>query len=413
MDTRRRLVRRLALLGLIVVLLLAFPIGPQLEEVARRGEIDFLAFYTAGQIVARGQGEQLYDFETQARLQKELVGRGYPLPFYHPPFEALLFVPLAWLPYPAAYMTWGAANLLMLWLLALWLGPYFRPLPPAWRFTLLLSAAVPIGLTILQGQDVLLLLLLFVLAFAALKGNAEFRAGCFLALGQFKFQLVWPLALLFVVRRNTKLLAGFAATSLALLIASCLIVGLEGLWSYPRLLWELNQALENRLQQDERAIYPADMPNLRGLVWALAGNALPAGAFHLLVALLSLGLVVWTNRQWGEATPREVPAFDLQFSLALVLTLLISYHAHLHDFSLLVLPAVLLLAHLNADDDARKMRRGRGLCVLLLLLVPLSLLLLQWRQLYLLSLGLLGLAWLAATELGRSRADSTNQPFND
>lgn len=419
MDTRRRLVRRLILLALIVVLLLVFPIALQLEEIARRGEIDFLAFYTAGQIVACGEGEQLYDFETQARLQKELVGRPYPLPFYHPPFEALLFVPLAWLPYPAAYVAWAAANLAILWLLALWLAPYFRPLPPPWRFALLLCAAVPIGLTMLQGQDVLLLLLLVTLSFAALKEGSDFRAGCWLALGQFKFQLVWPLALLFAARRNTRFLAGFAATSVVLLIVSGLVVGVDGVWNYPRVLWELNQALESRLQQDERAIYPADMPNLRGLLWAVAGNALPAGGFPVLVALLSFGLLAWVFRQWGEAASREAPPLELRFSLALVVTLLVSYHAHLHDLSLLVLPALLLLAHLNAAEDAQKLRRGRGLCALLLLLAPLCLFLLQWRKLYLLSLVLLGLAWLAATEMVRSKeqpapkADSTNQRFND
>ena len=400
MDTRRRLVRRLILLALIVVLLLVFPIVPQLEEIARRGEIDFLAFYTAGQLVARGQGEQLYDFETQAQLQKELVGRPYPLPFYRPPFEALLFVPLAWLPYPTAYIAWGAANLLMLWLLALWLGPYFRPLPAAWRLALLLSAAVPIGLTMLQGQDVLLLLLLFTLTFTALKESSDFRAGCWLALGQLKFQLVWPLALLFVVRRNPKFLAGFAATSIALLMVSGLVVGLDGLWSYPRVLWELNQALESRLQQDERAIYPADMPNLRGLLWAVGGDAVPTGVLHAVLALLSLGLLVWALRPWGEKPGGDTPEFDRRFSLALVVTLLISYHAHLHDFSVLLLPALLLLTHLNVAGDPHKLRRGRALCALLLLLAPLCLLLLQWRQLYLLSLGLLGLAWLAATEIG-------------
>ena len=62
--------------------------------------IPFTIFYTAGKcIVPQGHGRQLYDLRTQFAIQREFASevkhRENPLPFNHPPFEALLFAPLA------------------------------------------------------------------------------------------------------------------------------------------------------------------------------------------------------------------------------------------------------------------------------------------------------------------------------
>src|SRR4029079_16102116 len=76
------------------------------------GYPDFTIFYTAGKVVNEGRGRQVYDLETQFALQRsfapEVKHRENALPFNHPPFEALLFVPLAGLPYVAAYLVWAA-----------------------------------------------------------------------------------------------------------------------------------------------------------------------------------------------------------------------------------------------------------------------------------------------------------------
>ena len=75
------------------------------------GYPDFTIFYTAGKAVNEGRGRQLYDLETQLALQRgfapEVKRRENALPFNHPPFEALLFVPLASLPYVTAYLVWA------------------------------------------------------------------------------------------------------------------------------------------------------------------------------------------------------------------------------------------------------------------------------------------------------------------
>src|SRR5271154_6718792 len=59
------------------------------------GYPDFTIFYTAGKIILQGHSRQLYDLETQFAIQREFASevkqRENPLPFNHPPFEALLF----------------------------------------------------------------------------------------------------------------------------------------------------------------------------------------------------------------------------------------------------------------------------------------------------------------------------------
>jgi hypothetical protein len=79
------------------------------------GYPDFTIFYTAGKCILQGHARQLYDLETQFAIQREFASavkqRENALPFNHPPFEALLFAPLARLPYVAAYLVWAVFGL--------------------------------------------------------------------------------------------------------------------------------------------------------------------------------------------------------------------------------------------------------------------------------------------------------------
>src|SRR5207245_6727439 len=71
------------------------------------GHFDFISFYTAGLLVKEGQGRHLYSYELQGEIQRGLTGRPFPLTFYHPAYESLLFVPLALFPYRWAYRVWA------------------------------------------------------------------------------------------------------------------------------------------------------------------------------------------------------------------------------------------------------------------------------------------------------------------
>src|ERR1700737_4222431 len=70
----------------------------QARQSIPQGLPDFSIFYTAGRIVRDGHGGRLYDDALQESVQREfspraLERRGSILPYNHPPFEAVLFVP--------------------------------------------------------------------------------------------------------------------------------------------------------------------------------------------------------------------------------------------------------------------------------------------------------------------------------
>src|SRR5271169_552216 len=84
----------------------------------RQGYGDFSSFYTAGVLVRRGMGAELYIRDAQWRVQQEFspeVKRGSgPLPYIRPPFEALLFSAFARWPYSSAVLLWTGLNLALL-----------------------------------------------------------------------------------------------------------------------------------------------------------------------------------------------------------------------------------------------------------------------------------------------------------
>src|SRR5205823_1129818 len=101
---------------------------------------------------------------------QHLFGRVLPdLPFNHLPYEALLFVPLAALPFTASYYCWACVNVLMLLaVVKLAEAATGRAWPPLLVFAATLAFA-PAAIAIIQGQDSILILLLYTLVFAAMK----------------------------------------------------------------------------------------------------------------------------------------------------------------------------------------------------------------------------------------------------
>src|SRR5262249_46875651 len=147
----------------------------------------------------------IYDYDEVKRLQdsnisQEVVG----MPFIHPAYEALFFVPFSFLRFRGVYFAFLAVNLLLLTSCLRTLRPkletlarIWKPLPAAVLFTFL-----PVAAALLQEQDSILLLSLLTLAYVALGGSKEFRAGLLVGLGLFRLQLVIPIAAAFLLWRR-------------------------------------------------------------------------------------------------------------------------------------------------------------------------------------------------------------------
>src|SRR6266700_3982154 len=286
------------------------------------GYPDFTTFYTGGIIVREHLGAQLYDEQTQYRVQQQfapgVIIRHGPLPYIHPPFEALLFVPFTWLSYRAAFLIWDCISVLILiaamWVLRRHVSSLSAISMPAWIFIWL--AFFPVFFGLLQGQDIFVLLLLFVLAFVALKQKRDLTAGCLLSLGSFRFHLVAAFVLILLLQKRYKAIMGFIGSALLLALLSVSIVGWPQAVQYPAHVWRLEQSMERR-----GTIVPIPMANVRGL--------------------LDSALLPDTSKLASDV----------------VVTVLVGYHTLPYELSLLLLPLTLIANHLLRHAEEVKQSR--------------------------------------------------------
>lgn len=324
-----------------------------LREKVCKGYPDFAIFYTAGTIVRRGLAGRLYDTHLQFQIQREFAAQVYirqgALPYNHPPFEALLFAPLAALPYPSAYAVWDLLNLGLLCILPILLRPHVPLLQRhnATLWWLAMLAFFPVFAALLQGQDSIPLVLLFALAYIALRKNQEFVAGCWLGLGLFRFHLVLPLMLILLLHRKGKALAGFLLVALTLGLISVGVVGWHEALRYPAYVWQV----ENSTGGSTSLI--SAMPNLRGFVHMFLAWT---PRVEVGVSFLSALLLLAASLRWDSSGSSR--RSDLSFSLAVVATTILSYHVLAHDLCLLLLPLLLVsnqLEQLRWIDAKRKL----------------------------------------------------------
>jgi hypothetical protein len=309
---------------------------------------DFPHFYCAARMLADGHGHQLYDADIQRRYQARYAGRIGTL-YTHPPFEAALYLAVAWLPLRYAYVLW---SLLLMAFLVPAAGRLARDalVPWDWRFLLVGTLTfVPSLVCLLQGQDSLILLMLVVLAFTDLRREKGFAAGCWLALGLFKFQIVLPLTLVLVLTQSRKLtfnfVKGLGLTALALTGVSIAISGWSVLTLYPEFLLHFKE-------QPLGGLAPQAMPNFRGLLYLISRNDRSFFEVAALITLSAAALIA-TLDTWKRARSASLrnPAngrgdeFDLAFGNTVLFALLVSYHLNPHDLSLVLLPISLMLYH--------------------------------------------------------------------
>jgi Glycosyltransferase family 87 len=371
---------------------------------------DFPHFYCAARMLAEGHGHQLFDADLQRQYQARYAGRVGTL-YSHPPFEALLYLAVAWLPLRYAHFLW---SFLTMTLLAAGAARLARDALPPWNWRLMFAASltfVPVLVCVLQGQDSLLLLLLLVLAFTEVRRGSGFAAGCWLALGLFKFQLVLPLVLVMVLiqKRGFRigLAKGFSLTALALAGVSVAISGWSVLTLYPKFLLHFKD-------QPLGGMAPQAMANLRGLTYFFFRTDDSAWAVACL-SILSAAALVKTLTVWKDARlasdPSTAPTiqnndeFDLAFANTVLFALLVSYHLNPHDLTLLLLPVALLLHRMFAGTT-RCPRAGKWMTAGLLgilFLPPLHLWALRANRYALVSLPLLALFLTSAYILRTSR----------
>ncbi|HZQ68899.1 MAG TPA: glycosyltransferase family 87 protein [Terriglobales bacterium] len=306
----------------------------------RRGYPDFTHMYAAGKIVRAGLRHQLYDDSTQYRIQQEFASgvsiRHGALPYNHPPYEALLFVPFTYLPYVVAFILWDALSVSVLVYLPYLLRQHIPLLHTSSTLFWLLASLgfYPVSVSLLQGQDIILLLLLVCLSFVSLEKKREFAAGAWLALGLFRFHLLLPFVVMMLAQKRWRALGGFFSVGAALVVLSvAMLGGWRGALTYPEYAWNAEVHMG-------RGIVPADMPNLRGLLDTQTSSFFAKPQVNLLFLAVTVVLLALASYRWRFALQHNL---QLSFSVAVILCVLSSYHAFAYDLTLYLLPIALIL----------------------------------------------------------------------
>jgi hypothetical protein len=316
---------------------------------AMQGHADFRQLYTAGNMVRSGHASELFDYAAQKRFQDTLVSpEQIALPFNHLAYEALLFLPYSYLPYKAAYFFFLATNVGLLTvsirLMRCWtrnLGAIFPWLPAVMFFTFL-----PIGAAFMQGQDSIILLMLFAASFAFLADGKTFAAGLLIGLGMFKFQIVIPIAILFLLWRRWDFIGGFASSSSAVLLISLCLVGPLQMTVYAHSLLSMS-IIETAIDQARFAVHPIQMTNLRGLIYGFLGSFASRFWIQVVTGIASLTSLLWISVRKNQCYPGQ------QFLISVTAAAVLSYHLFIHDLSILLVPlAAVLDRNLSSKTSA-------------------------------------------------------------
>lgn len=321
-----------------------------LHEPVFEGYSDFASFYTAGKLVQQEHASGLYDprqqWETQQQFASAVKIRRGPLPYIRPPFEALLFLPLARLNYPNAYLTWTGIKILLLLILP-FLMPRSSLLLPPRLAGILCIGFFPVALDLLHGQDAILLLFVLLLVFRLMRQEADFWSGCCLGLGLFKFHLILPIALVFLLRRKWRFIAGFLLMAASLVAISLALVGWNGILQYPNYVWNVAHASGAGVTTWE------NMPNLRAFVSAvLPGHVItsPINGALAAITFLASAVAAWV---WGNARRESETQACAGFSLTIAVTLLTSYYAYGYDLTLLLIPILFVGGSIMGDIESQ------------------------------------------------------------
>ena len=242
-----------------------------------------------------------------------------------------------------------------------WLLPYVQS-PHKIFIGVLVLGWFPTMEALRMGQDSIMSTVLLLAVFVALKRGRDRLAGFLLALGLYKPQLVLPMAGALLVARRWNTVRVFSVTGVILVLVSVGMVGWQGVLDFVSIL--------RLMDRYSYVIFPANMPNIRGLLYDLfqVGNAdslLIAATVAVSAILLSQCLYLWR----GEYDVLD-PAFDLKYSLTIVTTLLISYHLYSHDLFPLALSLILIFRYVNADETVHKALPQVFFFLLIILFLP-------------------------------------------
>jgi len=317
-----------------------------------RGAVDFPAFYNAGRIINEHSWSQLYDRDLQERLYIELLPSTPPRDseirlFSYTPFIALLFAPLARLPYLAAFICWAIFSFGLYRVGFLFVCRASGLDKQYWNDAFLISLGFTplISWCMLSGQT-------STIAFFALAASIYldckekyFYSGLALSLLAYKPQLLILFVPMLIVTGRWKTLIGTIAGGSVLAAISIAMLGPEGVRKYLVML---------RLFAELKA-HGLRITNLEVDAYTFFFRLFADRASWLFVLLCTIVapflIVIWRrNRTNAWAT-------------AITWTLILNFYVLMYDSSLVILAVLLIIAQ-------REIPKTLKVLLVILILMP-------------------------------------------
>ncbi|MFN8412171.1 MAG: glycosyltransferase family 87 protein [Anaerolineales bacterium] len=316
--------------------------------------MDFISFYSAGRIFRTGNFEDVYDPNSEAVLQRKVVGGSYdsPLVFNHPPYVLPILGLIATDHYVSSYMLWSGILLLVI----LFCGDLTR------RYLLKLGWSVqsailttfgcltffPLFISLLIGQDSAFTLIGLLIWTFAILNQEEIQAGLGLAFATLSPVIAGALAFpLFASRRRAGI--WFIVGSFAMAIYSLLLVRIKGMIGLIDLL----------LLSSKGQAYGFNWSSMYNVLAFLIRNFPNMGigeARTIAWALTAVSIIILSVFWWNKRNLLRIE----HIGIAVALSTLTAPHLNLHGLSFLVIPIIGLAIVL----------RERGYTSLSVLLAP-------------------------------------------
>lgn len=303
------------------------------DEQGRPLASDFISFWSAGKLTLDGDAVRAYDWAALHEIQTLAAGHSFSgqFPWSYPPHALLLVAPLAIVAYPWSHLVWmaftaplyGCAVRLVLPRPGVLLAAFAFP-AAFWNFGIGQAGFLAAGLL---GCAL------------ALLDRRPLLAGALIALLTYKPQLGLFIPVALIAAGHWRAIAAATVTTLALMIAATLFVGI-GAWA--ALFATMSES--NRLILTEGAADYAELISAFGVTRWLGGSLTAAWVVQGAL-VIALGVTIW--RVW-----RSDCSADLKCALLACVTMMGSPYLFIYDLVPLAV-AIAFLARAGCSDGER------------------------------------------------------------
>jgi len=312
---------------------------------------DFCQDYIAANSLRRGGS--LYGDDI-TKLEKELSGFGG-IQNFHPPFNALLYLPLSFFSYNTAFILLSVISIVFLFLINKFIVRGLK-LSSEWflNFTCFTLLWYPVYNCLGSGQSSMIITFCLITGRFSLRYSKEYVSGLFFAIATLMKLFPGLILLYLLIMKNWRALIAMVSFIVIGLSLTAFVVGLDDVRTYAIIMVARDI--------DDFRGYVLNH-SIGGIVSRLFGKQM--GWFEplvkiphiasVLIILLSIGILVYTILKLREMAAKKELS-DYAFGLTLVTMLLLSPITWSHIFPVLILPMGLLLREYIEDSSPARLR---------------------------------------------------------